>query len=156
MPQSLQIVSINEAVKQFVRERANYLCEYCHSLELLSANRFTIDHIVPRSLGGSDELENLALACRRCNERRYNFVAGIDPDTQAIVPIFNPRQQQWAEHFVWTIDGTVIQGSTAVGRTTCVRLDLNDMRYREDDSIRKTRELWTRTGLHPPGNDPQI
>jgi hypothetical protein len=156
MPQSLQIVSINEAVKQFVRERANYLCEYCHSLELLSANRFTIDHIVPRSLGGSDELENLALACRRCNERRYNFVAGIDPDTQAIVPIFNPRQQQWAEHFGWTIDGTVIQGSTAVGRTTCVRLDLNDMRYREDDSIRKTRELWTRTGLHPPGNDPQI
>jgi 5-methylcytosine-specific restriction endonuclease McrA len=149
-------VSINEAVKQSVRERANYLCEYCHSLELLSANRFTIDHIVPRSLGGSDELENLALACRRCNERRYNFVAGIDPETQAIVPIFNPRQQQWAEHFGWTIDGTVIQGSTSVGRTTCVRLDLNDMRYSEDDSIRKTRELWTRTGLHPPGNDPQI
>jgi HNH endonuclease len=156
MPQSLQIVSINEAVKQSVRERANYLCEYCHSLELLSANRFTIDHIVPRSLGGSDELDNLALACRRCNERRYNFVAGIDPETQAIVPIFNPRQQQWTEHFAWTIDGTVIQGSTSVGRTTCVRLDLNDMRYSEDDSIRKTRELWTRTGLHPPGNDPQI
>ncbi len=79
---------INEATKQSVRERAEYLCEYCHSLELLSANRFTIDHIVPRSLGGSDDIDNLALACRRCNERRYNFVAGIDPETQEIVPIF--------------------------------------------------------------------
>jgi 5-methylcytosine-specific restriction endonuclease McrA len=82
-------VSISEATRQSVRERANYLCEYCHSIELLSANRFTIDHIVPRSLGGSDDIDNLALACRRCNERRYNFVAGIDPETQEIVPIFN-------------------------------------------------------------------
>ena len=37
---------VSEAVKQSVRERAKYLCEYCHSLELLSANRFTIDHLV--------------------------------------------------------------------------------------------------------------
>jgi 5-methylcytosine-specific restriction endonuclease McrA len=147
-------VPISEATKQSVRERAKYLCEYCHSLELLSANRFTIDHIVPRSLGGSDDLNNLALACRRCNERRYNFVAGIDPETQEIVPIFNPRQQQWAEHFVWTIDGTVIQGSTPIGRATCIRFDLNDMRYPENDSIRQTRIFWTRTGLHPPSNDP--
>ena len=146
---------ISEATKQFVRERANYLCEYCHSLELLSANRFTIDHIVPRSLAGSDDIDNLALACRRCNERRYNFIAGIDPETQEIVPIFNPRQQQWAEHFVWTLDGTVIQGSTPVGRATCVRFDLNDMRYPEDDSIRQTRRFWTRTGLHPPSTDPK-
>jgi hypothetical protein len=147
-------VPISEATKQSVRERAEYLCEYCHSLELLSANRFTIDHIVPRSLGGSDDIDNLALACRRCNERRYNFVAGIDPETQEIVPIFNPRQQQWVEHFFWTLDGTVIQGSTPVGRATCIRFDLNDMRYPEHDSIRQTRIFWTRTGLHPPSNDP--
>ena len=156
-------MSISETTKQSVRERAKYLCEYCHALEILSANRLTIDHIVPRSLGGSDDIDNLALACRRCNERRYNFVAGIDPETQAIivpigfanVPIFNPRQQQWAEHFVWTLEGTVIQGRTPVGRATCLRFDLNDMRYPEEDSIRQTRKFWTRTGLHPPSTDRQ-
>ncbi len=79
----------------------------------------------------------------------------IDPQTQEIVPIFNPRQQQWAEHFSWTTDGTVIQGSTPIGRATCVRLDLNDLRYPEDDSIRQTRKFWIRTGLHPPSDDPQ-
>ena len=141
---------IKDETKQVVRERANYLCEYCHSLERLSASRFTIDHITPRSLGGSDELENLALACRRCNERRYNFVAGIDPESQGTVPIFNPRLQKWDEHFIWIDNGILIEGITPVGRATCIRLDLNDTRYPEKDSIRATRRFWIKTGLHPP------
>ena len=141
---------INDETKRAVRERANYLCEYCHSSERLSASRFTIDHITPRSLGGSDALENLALACRRCNERRYNFVASIDPESQETVPIFNPRLQKWDEHFGWRDNGILIEGITPIGRATCIRLDLNDTRYPEEDSIRETRRFWIKTGLHPP------
>jgi 5-methylcytosine-specific restriction endonuclease McrA len=137
-----------------VRARASYLCEYCHSPERLSANRFTVDHVIPRSLEGSDDIGNLALACRRCNERRYNFLAGVDPATREIVPLFNPRSQTWAEHFVWVKHGSVIQGTTPTGRATCNRLDLNDMRYPEADSVRATRQFWSQTGLHPPPTDP--
>ncbi|MBA3920900.1 MAG: HNH endonuclease [Nostocaceae cyanobacterium] len=147
-------MSISNTTRQAVRERANYLCEYCHSPERLSANRFTVDHIIPRSLEGSDDVSNLALACRRCNERRYNFIAGVDPETQEIVSIFNPRRQKWAEHFVWLEGGVVIRGVTSTGRATCVRLDLNDLRYPEDDSIRATRRFWIQTGLHPLPSDP--
>jgi hypothetical protein len=71
---------INDATKQLIRERAEYLCEYCHSPERLSANRFTIEHVMPRSLGGSDDIDNLALACRR-----YNFAIGVDPETQCLL-----------------------------------------------------------------------
>lgn len=142
-------MAISDAIRQLVREKANYLCEYCHSPERLSANRFTIDHVIPRSLGGSDDLHNLALACRRCNERRYNFMTGVDPETQTGVPLFNPRRDNWAEHFLWLEGGVTIQGITAIGRATCVRLDLNDMRYPEADSIRATRRFWIQTGLHP-------
>ena len=145
---------ISSEIKQAIRERAKCVCEYCHSPERLSANRFTVDHIIPQSLDGSDEIENLALACRRCNERRYNFVAGIDPETQEIVPIFNPRQQQWEEHFVWLDRGVEIEGITPIGRATCIRLDLNDLRYPDNDSIRETRRFWLKTGLHPPSGDP--
>jgi 5-methylcytosine-specific restriction endonuclease McrA len=141
---------ISHEIRQIIRERAKYICEYCHSSERLSANRFTIDHVIPKSLGGSDETNNLALACRRCNERRYNFVAGFDPDTQEIVPLFNPRRQKWEDHFVWSGQGVVIEGITPIGRATCFRLDLNDMRYPESDSIRETRRFWIKTGLHPP------
>ncbi len=137
---------VSDVARQAIRERANYLCEYCHSPECLGANRFTVDHVTPRSLGGSDDINNLALACRRCNERRYNFMTGIDPDTQEIVPLFNPRQQNWGEHFRWIDHGAVIQGVTPTGRAICNRLDLNDMRYSEEDSIRATRRLWRKPG----------
>ncbi len=146
-------MSVSDLTRQAVRKRASYLCEYCHSPERLSANRFTVDHIIPRSLKGSDDISNLALACRRCNERRYNFVAGVDPETQEIAPLFNPRCQKWAEHFIW-IGGLIIQGVTPTGRATCIRLDLNDVRYPEEDSIRATRRLWIKTGLHPASSDP--
>jgi 5-methylcytosine-specific restriction endonuclease McrA len=106
-------------------------------------------------LGGSDDIENLALACRRCNERRYNFIAGINPETQEIVPLFNPRQQKWEEHFIWADQGTLIEGITPTGRATCIRLDLNDTRYPEHDSIRETRRFWVKTGVHPPSDDPR-
>ncbi|MFW5778965.1 MAG: HNH endonuclease [Coleofasciculus sp.] len=38
-------MTITEATRQYVRQRANYLCEYCHSPEEISTSRFTIDHI---------------------------------------------------------------------------------------------------------------
>jgi 5-methylcytosine-specific restriction endonuclease McrA len=87
-------MSVSELTRQLVRKRANYLCEYCHSPEKISTSRFTIDHIQPRSLDGLDEPDNLALACSRCNQRRYNFIVGQDAETSSISPLFNPRQQQ--------------------------------------------------------------
>jgi hypothetical protein len=148
-------MSISEITRQFVCKRANYLCKYCHSPEKISTSRFTIDHIQPRSLGRSDQADNLALACSRCNQRRYNFIAGRDLTTSSIMPLFNPRQRQWSEHFIWTMDGTRIIGTTPIGRATCERLDLNDERYKGERSIQEARFLWVKAGWHPPDTDPQ-
>jgi len=148
-------MTVSDRDRQTVRQRARFLCEYCHSPEKLAASRFTIDHIVPRSLGGSDDLDNLASCCRRCNERRYNFTTGFDRKTDREVPLFNPRTQHWAEHFIWTSDGTQIIGTTSIGRATCDRLDLNDDRYEKDDSIRATRLFWVQCDRHPPPTDPR-
>lgn len=137
-----------------VRERAQYRCEYCHYPEILSTAPLSIDHIQPRSRGGADALSNLALACRRCNERRYNFTAAVDPDTDTEVPLFNPRAQLWSAHFIWSTDSLCIIGTTPIGRATCQRLDLNDSR-RADKFIQKSRQQWLKSGLHPPKNDPQ-
>jgi 5-methylcytosine-specific restriction endonuclease McrA len=70
-------MTIKDAIRQWVRKRARYLCGYCHSSEESSAAQFAVDHILPRSLNGSDDLNNLALACQRCNGYRYNFTSGI-------------------------------------------------------------------------------
>ena len=146
-------MSISATVHRIVRERARGRCEYCHSPEWICAARFTLDHILPRSLGGSDEQRNLALACRRCNERRYNFTVGRDPMTHQDVPLFHPVQNVWAEHFTWTADGQRIVGVTPTGRATVDRLDLNDERH-DNGFIRESRVLWIQGGWHPPASDP--
>ena len=148
-------MSVPVAVQQFVRERAEGQCEYCHSPEWVCAARFTLDHILPRSLGGSDEPNNLALACRRCNERCYNFTTGRDPLTHQDVQLFHPVRDVWADHFAWTPDGQRIIGTTPTGRATTDRLDLNDERH-DDGFIQESRALWVQGGWHPPVSDPII
>lgn len=147
------MTSVPPAVQQAVRERAGGRCDYCHSPEWICAARFTLDHILPRSLGGTDELHNLALACRRCNERRYNFTTGRDPANHQEIALFHPVHDVWAEHFAWTTDGQWIVGTTSTGRATVERLDLND-EYHDDGFIRISRALWVRGGWHPPASDP--
>ncbi len=48
-------------------ERANNCCSYCQTQEKSVGTLFTIDHIVPQSLNGSNDLENLCLSCWECN-----------------------------------------------------------------------------------------
>jgi HNH endonuclease len=148
-------MSLSRLIRQQVRQRANSICEYCHSAEDLSASLFEIDHIHPVSLGGLDDLANLALACQRCNAHHYNFVVGQDPLSGKDVALFHPRRQVWREHFMWDNQGTRIVGITEVGRATLVRLDLND-EVKGDGKIICTRTLWVSVGWHPPIIDRQL
>lgn len=148
-------MAIPKALYAQVQQRAQFRCEYCHYPELLSASPLSIDHLQPQSLGGGDTLDNLALACRRCNERRYNFTTGVDPETGQSTALFNPRLHNWGEHFVWSADGLCVVGRTSIGRATCNRLDLNDDK-RSDQFIQKSRAQWVKSNLHPPDDDPQL
>lgn len=49
-----------------VLARDNYTCQYCgsHSRDL------TIDHVVPRWVGGANSWDNLVACCRRCNLKK--------------------------------------------------------------------------------------
>jgi hypothetical protein len=69
----------------------------------------------------------------------------IDPQTDSIAQLYNPRTQNWAEHFAWSHDGTEIVGLTDVGRASVVALSLNtEFRVR-------SRAIWVEAGHHPPG-----
>lgn len=56
-------------------EAQNHRCAYCGSFmceDPLSPHMATVDHVVPRSLGGGNEWENLVAACWACNMGRGN------------------------------------------------------------------------------------
>jgi HNH endonuclease len=139
---------ISESIQDRVRSRANYLCEFCHADERWQYVRFTIDHVLPVSLGGSDDLDNLTLACFHCNRRKTNHLIGIDPESQAEVLLFNPRQNTWKEHFIWSIDGLCIKGISAIGRATEATLSLNR------DRVISIRTADRAIARHPPIDDP--
>lgn len=111
-------------VRLAVRERAENRCEYCQKRQEESPLiALQIEHIIPRKHGGNDDFENLALACIDCNLRKSSDLAGIDPVTNQLTPLFHPRSDHWEDHFSW--DGLRIVGLSAVGRTAVRVLDLN-------------------------------
>ena len=114
---------MDNATRQFVRQRAGERCEYCRLPQRHSALRFHIDHIVASQHRGSDDLENLALACPECNRHKGTNLSGIDPDTGKVTHLFHPRNDEWKHHF--TNDGARIIGQTAEGRTTVWLLEMN-------------------------------
>ena len=85
-----------------------------------------VEHIIPLASGGETVIENLWLACPLCNGYKGIQTHAVDPETDERVPLYNPRTQNWREHFAWSADGTQIVGQTPVGKTTVVALRLNN------------------------------
>lgn len=111
-------------LRQLVRERAGNACEYCRLHQQFSPlAALQIEHILPLKHGGLTISENLALACISCNLHKGSDLSGIDPLTDQLTPLFNPRLQNWGEHFQW--EGVELVGSTSIGRTTIRVLQLN-------------------------------
>ena len=118
---------MDEAAREFVRRRAVGICEYCRLSEAIGGLLpFHLDHVRARQHRGTDDLENLCYACSRCNGFKGPNVSSYDPETDEIVRLFNPRKDQWSDHF-W-VDGPVIVGSTPEGRATVELLQMNDER----------------------------
>lgn len=127
-----------------VRNRAQGCCEYCMSQEMFASQLFTIEHILPKSKNGTNELENLALACQGCNSFKYTKTEGLDAVTAEIVPLYNPRIEKWVTHFEWNENKTVILGLTATGRVTIEALRLNR------PYLINQRVLYRNFDVHPP------
>jgi len=61
-----------ENVKMYVRARDKYTCQYCG---VVMPPDLEVDHVVPRSRGGTNRPHNLVAACHECNRRKGNQTA---------------------------------------------------------------------------------
>ena len=120
---------MDSATRDFVRRRAHNRCEYCLLSQRHSALAHHVEHIIARQHGGSDEADNLALACHRCNLCKGPNLTSIDRVGGEVVSLFHPRQDEWETHF--RMRGAQIEGLTAVGRATVGLLAMNDTRRLE-------------------------
>lgn len=127
-----------------IAAQAQHRCGYCLTSETTVGMLMEIEHLIPEALGGVTEEENLWLACRPCNLRKSDHVAGRDPLTEAWSILFDPRRHLWPDHFRWTTAGDVIIGITPIGRTTVQVMSLNR------PELVRARRLWVAAGWHPP------
>jgi hypothetical protein len=135
---------IPEHVRERVRQQAGNRCGYCRSRQEHVLGFLEIEHILPKARGGSDDEENLWLACRLCNHFKAAQTRGRDPVTGRRVRLFNPRKQRWSRHFRWGDAGLYIRGRTACGRATVLALNLNNL------IATTVRSKWIEAGWHPP------
>lgn len=78
------VVKLN---KREIFRRDNYTCQYCGK----RTGRLTLDHVIPRHLGGSYSWENIVTACPDCNHKKGGRTA-----EQAGMDIRNPPRRPHA------------------------------------------------------------
>jgi HNH endonuclease len=113
-------MNIATPIRDRVRQRAQYACEFCDITEVDAGGMLTIDHFQPRSKGGLDVLENLIYACVGCNQYKQDYW----PRTEIAPTLWNPRQEPASQHFVEQEDGE-LTALTPIGVFTIKRLRLN-------------------------------
>jgi hypothetical protein len=126
-----------------VSNRAGERCEYCRAREVVFNFAFEVDHIVPRAAGGTDQLDNLALACESCNIFKSDVTRRFDEIERVFADLFNPRIDLWQQHFFFDTESCQIAGLTATGRVTVIQLRLNSAFQL------RARRHWMSSDLYP-------
>ena len=133
---------ISAALRRQVFERAHGCCEYCRTAQEDRAIDFVIDHIIAEKHDGETVADNLCLSCYWCNSYNGSDLSSVDwAAGKQIVPLFNPREQKWNDHF--ELEGVRLKPLTAPGRVTIFLLRLNTVERIEE------RELLISLNTYP-------
>ncbi len=87
-------------VREYLLMKWGYRCAYCQK----QVTRWEVDHVIPRSRGGSNRVKNLALACHACNQAKGDRTAAEygHPDVQ--VQVGNPLKDAAAVNSIrWAL-----------------------------------------------------
>lgn len=99
--------------KELVFLRDNFVCQYC--IVQFPRSRLTLDHVIPRKLGGRTKWENVATACDDCNSNRGCDIT-IQPRSKPSRPTYsqllrNMRDfpilipsEEWNFYLQWDVD----------------------------------------------------
>ena len=132
---------VSGSIKKLVIARAGHRCEYCRVLAYLSAFDYHIEHIIGLQHGGPNSPNNLAYCCSICNWKKGSNISTILEFGGALIPLFNPRTQNWFDHF--ENQNGYIQPLTPTGEATVKLLELNQQNKVEE------RYTMEQTGFYP-------
>jgi hypothetical protein len=112
-----------EARRAAVRAAYDGRCGYCTVHESEAGTELEIDHFQPRSLGGSDDPDNLVYCCTACNRLKGDFWPASDPLTTTR-RLLHPKRDNLTEHLREEPHSRIV-ALTATGAFHLDRLRLN-------------------------------
>ena len=62
------------ALRFKILKRDNFTCQYCGRKPIQDNTKLMVDHIIPKSKGGTDEESNLKTSCEACNLGKYDVL----------------------------------------------------------------------------------
>ncbi len=112
-------------VREYLLEKWNRTCVYCKKTDI----PLEVEHIIPKSRGGSDRVSNLTIACRKCNLKKDNKTAeefGF-PDIQkeaekSLKSAAYMNSTRWALYNIFTGKGYEVDTGSG-GRTKKQRIE---------------------------------
>ncbi len=113
-------MSIDRQIRELVRQRAGFACEFCGITETDAGGELTIDHYHPSAKGGSDGPSNLVYCCSRCNLYKLDYYPSGPND----LSLWNPRLESFSDHFI-ELDNGMLHALTLVGEFTLIQVRLN-------------------------------
>lgn len=102
----------SQSERDFIAHRARGCCEYCQTPHDYSPDTFNVEHIISLFENGTNDLFNLAFYCGGCNNRKRDKIKALDPETNILISLFNPRTDKWNEHFQWSDNFSIVVGIT--------------------------------------------
>jgi hypothetical protein len=113
-------MKIAKSIREAVRFRAAYACEFCGVSETDTGGELTIDHYIPQIKGGTNDFENLLYCCSRCNLYKHDYF----PSNSHEPILWNPRIEPASFHFI-ELEIGALQPLTPTGVFTIQRMRLN-------------------------------
>jgi 5-methylcytosine-specific restriction endonuclease McrA len=78
--------------------RDNYTCAYCG----IKDRKMTVDHVVPKAMGGKNSFENTVCACKQCNNKKGDKLpkeCGMYPSHKMVQPTISEFMKIWYKQF---------------------------------------------------------
>ncbi len=85
--------SISKEIRALILSRDNSCCMYC-GRKPEDNIKLTVDHIVPISKGGTDDLENLWTLCQECNQGKRDMI--LKKPTKETTSVGIPIPQEYS------------------------------------------------------------
>lgn len=116
--------------REILQEDFHDMCGYCGKNCKVMAEKFHIDHFVPKSLDCTrkNDYYNLVFACAKCNLSKSNKwpTEDISKPNDGMKGFVDPASEEFDQHMERNAQGYVV-GKTTLGRNMCKELHL-DMR----------------------------